>query len=162
MLKRLIFILAIASFITSCGNQKVYDVTSFLSEADNLVGKEIAIKGTVTHVCRHSGQKCFIKADGSDGTLRIEADGEIKSFSNELIDKEIIVLGSVREDRIDKAEIENDEKALNEKKLEATDEEAKEHCAMEQKNIDDMKKWMKNHGKDYYAIYYIEGIKKLK
>ena len=165
MLKRFIPILVIALFMASCGKQTIYDVNSFLTAADGLLEQEIVIKGTVTHVCIHSGQKCFIKAEGSEETILIQAKGEIESFSQDLIGKEIIVLGIVHESRTEQADIDAKEAALNETKLEAleeTDEETVEHCETAQKSIDNMKKWMKDHGKDYYAIYYVEGIKQLK
>ena len=165
MLKRFIPILLIAVFMASCGEQKVYDVTSFLADADTLLEQEIVIKGTVTHVCIHSGQKCFIKAEGAEETILVQAKGEIESFSQDLIGKEIIVLGIVHESRTEQADIDAKETALNEKKLEAleeTDEETVAHCDTEQQSVDKMRKWMKDHGKDYYAIYYVEGIKQLK
>jgi len=165
MLKRIIPILLIALFMASCGKQTVYDVNSFLATADTLLEQEIVIKGTVTHVCIHSGQKCFIKAEGSEETILIQAKGEIESFSQDLKGKEITVLGIVHESRTEQADIDAKEAAVNEKKLEAieeTDEETVAHCDTEQQSLDNMKKWMKDHGKDYYAIYYIEGIKQLK
>ena len=165
MLKRFIPILLIALFMASCGKQTIYDVNSFLTAADTLTEQEIVIKGTVTHVCVHSGKKCFIKAEGSEETIKIETGGEIESFSQDLIGKEVIVLGIVKESRTEQADIESKEAAINETKLEAleaTDEETVEHCDAAQKSLDNMKKWMKDHGKDYYAVYYIEGIKQLK
>ena len=163
MLKRLIPTLITALFMASCGNQTVYNVNSFLAAAENLVDQEIVIKGTVTHVCIHSGQKCFIKAEGSDQTIMVQAEGEIESFSNDLIGKEIIVLGIVHEEsRVEQVDLETREVALSEKKLEATDEETIEHCDAAQQSIDNMKKWMKDNGKNYYANYHIEGVKQMK
>ena len=40
-----------------------------------------------------------------------------------------------------------------------TDEEKEgEQCSSEMANIEGMRKWMEENGKDYYAIYYVEGI----
>jgi hypothetical protein len=43
-------------------------------------GKEVAVSGMVTHVCRHGGQKCFIVADDGETQIRIVPGGEIDEF----------------------------------------------------------------------------------
>jgi len=48
-------------------------------------GKEVAISGMVTHVCRHSGQKCFVLGEDGQTQLRIMTGGDIEEF---LIDME--------------------------------------------------------------------------
>lgn len=161
MKKQLLFIGVLISLtLLSCGTnkQETYDVTSLLSVVEQKVDKEVTISGIVTHVCRHSGKRCFIVANGSDETIRIEAGGEIASFDQELVGTEITAKGIVREQRIEEEKIEEKEKNLEVKKAEAEDETAKGHCANEQNSIDKMRQWMQDNGKDYYAIYYIEGL----
>jgi len=47
-------------------------------------GKEVAVAGMVTHVCRHGGQKCFIVADDGETQIRIVPGGEIDEFNIDL------------------------------------------------------------------------------
>lgn len=47
-------------------------------------GKEVAVSGMVTHVCRHGGQKCFIVAEDGETQIRIVPGGDIDEFKIEL------------------------------------------------------------------------------
>ena len=47
------------------------------------------------------------------------------------------------------------EKAIDEKKIK--DDGSAESCDAETANVKKMREWMKENGKDYYAIYYIDG-----
>jgi len=43
-------------------------------------GKEVAISGMVTHVCRHGGQKCFVLDEDGETQIRIVPSGDIDEF----------------------------------------------------------------------------------
>jgi len=47
-------------------------------------GKEVAVSGMVTHVCRHGGQKCFIVAEDGETQIRIVPGGDIDEFKIEM------------------------------------------------------------------------------
>lgn len=47
-------------------------------------GKEVAISGMVTHVCRHGGQKCFVLAGDGETQIRIVPGGDIDEFKTTL------------------------------------------------------------------------------
>lgn len=47
-------------------------------------GKEVAVSGMVTHVCKHGGQKCFILAEDGETQMRIVPGGDIDEFKVEL------------------------------------------------------------------------------
>jgi hypothetical protein len=47
-------------------------------------GKEVAVSGMVTHVCRQGGQKCFIVAEDGETQIRIVTGGDIDEFKIEL------------------------------------------------------------------------------
>jgi hypothetical protein len=47
------------------------------------------------------------------------------------------------------------EKDVEKKKVEDA---TAESCAAELSNISDMRKWMKDHGKDYFVIYFMDGL----
>ncbi len=134
-----------------------YSLDSLLLNAEALVGKKVMVHGYVTHACKHSGQRCFLADESQKFTLRVEAGGEIESFSQELIGSQIEVTGILQETRMTEAEINDTEKSIKEK--EAKGESSAEECETEKANVTQMREWMKSHGKNYYAIYYIDGQK---
>lgn len=165
MCKRFILLPALAICFLSCTGKKaetaqtdeiVYEVVSLLTEADKQVDNSILVRGHVTHVCKHSGKKCFITDDDGKESIRIEATGDITAFDKELIGSTIQVKGVLKEHRLSKEEIDGMEKSATEK-LES-EEMSAEQCEAELTNVSDMRKWMQQHNKDHYAIYYIDGL----
>ncbi|MEA5129254.1 MAG: hypothetical protein VB074_13815 [Proteiniphilum sp.] len=174
-MKKLSFILAaFALFVISCNNAGqtkndqesqqtteetavvAYDADSLYAIAESMIDKEIAVRGYVTHTCKHSGKRCFLTGEGQQHSIRVEAKGEIGGFNRELEGSQLVVNGILRERRLTQAEIADIEKSTNEK-LSQEDGSA-ETCAAELANINEMKEWMKAQGKDYYSIYYIDGL----
>ncbi|MBN2805415.1 MAG: hypothetical protein JXR22_02055 [Prolixibacteraceae bacterium] len=149
--------------LSACQNNKkssetdVLTVTQLLSNVDQLIDQELILTGTVNHVCSHSGRRCFLLDSLGDNTIRVEAGGEIESFSKELMGNTIQVKGFVREDRLTLAEIEEMELEVLEKHPEDAEADG-ETCSAEMANIHKMREWMKEPGKDYYAIYYVDGL----
>ncbi|MDR2927975.1 MAG: hypothetical protein LBV41_07235 [Cytophagaceae bacterium] len=171
-MKKLIFAVGIAAVISACGGSaskqnsaqgdsqakaavETMTVDSLMAVAETLVDKEVSIKGTVTHVCQHSGKRCFVANADESLTIRIEAGDEIGTFSQELVGTDIAAVGILRENRIVEDEIQQMEVNLEE--MQAAEDADTEHCATEAANISQMREWMKKHGKDYYAIYYVDG-----
>jgi len=86
----LFFFVFIAS--TSCNNfknkdeeaanesQTLVSVEDFYANPDNYIGKVITVKGLVTHVCKHGGQKLFITGTGDTDALRIDVGKDIPEF----------------------------------------------------------------------------------
>lgn len=129
-----------------------------MAEGATLVGQEVSVKGTVNHVCRHGGKKCRLAGTTEGAWIQVMARGEIKEFAKELIGSEIIVKGTVKERKITKemvAEQENATKAAMEK---TETKEAKAHCSSSMGNVEKMKRWMADNNKDYYAVYFVEGV----
>jgi hypothetical protein len=138
----------------------VYTVERLMEEAEAQVGKEVEVKGTVTHVCRHSGKKCFLSDKSGDLSMRIAAGGSIEAFDQALKGSDIIVKGVLREgDRISREDIQAQEEEVNEEMLaeQAQEGDHHKHCQARLNNIRQMQEWMAKHNKDYYALYYIEG-----
>jgi hypothetical protein len=56
-------------------------VEELLAQPAEYEGKQVAVSGMVTHVCRHGGQKCFVL--GTDGTsqIRVVPGGTIDEFT---------------------------------------------------------------------------------
>lgn len=110
-MKKLILFTVFATILFSCGNQQkqkksveetepeivVLTVDDLYENVADLADKEVIVKGTVMHVCKHGGQRCFIMGSNEDINIRIEAGEEIGTFSQELMGSEIEVVGVLKE-----------------------------------------------------------------
>ena len=116
MFKKIFIFAFIALIMAACGNTTTQEQTEateqeteviaeavsvavidFPEEAENLVGKEVFIEGTVIHVCKHGGKKMFIVNDEDpDVRIKITTDGEqVAAFQPELEGSYIKVKGIV-------------------------------------------------------------------
>lgn len=130
-------------------------VVQLLEVADKNVDKEVLIKGTVTHTCKHSGKRCFIQDGEAKQSVRVEAKGNIGGFNKELVGTDIIVKGILREHKLDIQHIDELEKKTLATQIEGVGSE--QSCKEELANIKEMRDWMKSHNKNYYSVYYIDG-----
>ncbi len=131
------------------------DIKQFLSEANQYVNQKVTLTGVITHICKHSGKRCFLAdADGKE-TVRVEAGGKIVGFNRELVGSMVRVSGTLKERRLSNDYIDQWEEALNEKKVK--EDGTAKTCAAENNNISRMRSWMKDNGKDYYSIFFIDG-----
>ncbi|MDR3117989.1 MAG: hypothetical protein LBU44_00965 [Mediterranea sp.] len=172
-MKKLLVLTFVWAALASCGNKKAqpevateveieatagagtYKLDELLADAEQLVNKTVTVKGFVTHTCKHSGKRCFIVGDDQKTTLRVEAKGEIGGFNRELIGSELAITGVVKERRISKEYLDQYEKEVNEQK--AKEDGSAEQCEHELSNIKGIREWMKDHGKDHYSTYYMDG-----
>jgi hypothetical protein len=161
-----LFFLTVLSFVLfSCsGNKKqaettttipTYELDDLLAVADQELDNTITVVGYVTHTCKHSGKRCFIVGESQEASIRIEANDDIKEFNPELVGSKLAITGILRENRLSQDYIAEMEEEVNLKKEEDG---SAESCAAELSNINDMRKWMLEHDKDYYVIYYIDGL----
>jgi len=160
-----LFLLFVVSFaLFSCsGNKKAveasaatFELDQLLTVADRNLDDTITVVGYVTHTCMHSGKKCFIVGESQKVSLRVEAEGEIETFSADLIGSKLAITGTLKENHLSEEYIDNLENAW--KELE-NEEGMAETCSAELSNISDMRQWMKDHDKDYYVMYYMDGLK---
>lgn len=79
----------------------VVDLKDFKSSAENLVGKQIKLAGTIDHVCKHGGQKMFVVSEDSDARVKITTGENMAAFNTELEGESVKVVGVVDELRID-------------------------------------------------------------
>jgi hypothetical protein len=133
----------------------VYELDKLLEVADTEIDKIVKVVGYVTHTCKHSGKRCFIVGESQQASMRVEAKGEIGGFNRELVGSKLEITGILKERRLSKEYINQMEKDVEVKKKEDG---TAESCAAELSNISDMRKWMRDHGKDYYVIYYMDGL----
>jgi hypothetical protein len=99
-MQRIVLLVVLAVLIGSCNQSAKKDgaeikpsevekivsatVEELLAQPAEYDGKEVAISGMVTHVCRHGGQKCFIVGDDGETQIRIVPGGDIDEFKIEL------------------------------------------------------------------------------
>ena len=162
-MKQLVVFSVLAIALFSCTGSKkqaeasaaTFELDNLLAVADQKVDETLTVVGYVTHTCKHSGKKCFIVGESQDASLRVEAQGEIETFSSELIGSKLAITGVLKEYQLSEEYI--NEMEVEVKQLE--DEEGMEEvCASELSNISDMRKWMKDHDKNYFVIYYMDGL----
>jgi hypothetical protein len=159
---KVIFIITLLFFLFACNsnNQKTdktgIEIEELLTIADENIGNEFTIEGTVSHVCSHSGRRCFLIDETGDFSIRVEASGEISNFSKELMGNTLKVSGILQETRLTAGEIDEWEKEIVSEEASHAESDG-EHCSAEMANINRMREWMKEHGRDYYSIYYFEG-----
>jgi hypothetical protein len=111
-MERFALLTLIAAFIFSCGNQKsqnvntseeaeksalVYSVDELYANASDLVGKEVTVKGTVMHVCKQGGGRCFLMGSNEDYNIRVEAGEKIGAFSQEQMGSDLTISGIFKE-----------------------------------------------------------------
>ncbi len=177
-MKKIIFTLSLALVLAACGStpsksQKSesktqteataqtkaaaqrYTLDQALESCTELVDKEIAIVGTITHTCKHSGRRCFIVGDNQEVTFRVEAKGDIGGFNRELIGSEVAITGTFKENRLTEEYLDQWEEAVRE--AQGKEDGSTESCGAETNNINKMREWMKQNNKDYYSIYYMDG-----
>lgn len=99
-MQRVAFLVIVALMAVACNQaNKEKSTTAESSEVEQIVsasieellatpadydGKEVAVSGMVTHVCRHGGQKCFILAEDGETQMRIVPGGDIDEFKIDL------------------------------------------------------------------------------
>lgn len=172
-MKKLFYLAVAVAFFASCGNSGsstkqseaataseetmavVYPLDDLLASAEDLVDQVVTVRGYVTHTCKHSGKRCFIVGESQNASMRVEAKGNIGGFNRELIGSQLEITGSLRENRLSREYIDQMEKDVNAKKI--AEDGSAETCEAELANIESMKAWMKDNGKDYYSIYYMNG-----
>jgi len=162
-MKQLFLFTVLAFALFSCSENKKQDVasneTSFqlddlLAVIDKKVNDTITLVGYVTHTCKHSGMKCFIVGESQATSFQVFAKGEITQFNQELEGSKLAIKGVLKEHHLSKEEIDKNEANV---KLLQEGGAPVEACQAELTNISDMRKWMKDHNKDYYIIYYMDG-----
>ncbi len=87
-------------------------IDEVLASADSLAGKEVTIQGICTHTCKHGATKIFLMGSDDTKTIRVEA-CKLGSFDSKCVNSIVEVKGTLVEDRIDEAYLQNWEKQLS-------------------------------------------------
>jgi len=168
-MKRLLILASLSLLLfygCNCGNNKdknqtqvinneseAQDVDAILASPDDYAGHVVRVKGLVTHVCKHSGQRLHLSSPDSENWVRVEAAGNIKNFQRELEGSSILVEGEFKkqvidEDYLSKWENEMASKGENHDHSESTE---------ESEQITNMRKRLENSGKDQLVSYWVDG-----
>ena len=149
-------------------------VEELQAQGKDLVGKEVLVKGTVTHVCKEAGARCFVMGSTEDVSIRIEA-GRIGSFTQEQMGNDILVRGTLQEVQIDEKDLAEMEKSA------AAGESANKNHALghdapamhsvdggnhdstnQAKKLEDMNQKLAASKEGYVPVYYIDGLELVK
>ncbi|GCB35533.1 hypothetical protein [Bacteroides faecalis] len=121
-----IALFAIAIIGTSCGNKQqknvseatteqttssALEIDSLLANAENLANKEVTIQGVCTHTCKHGAKKIFLMGSDDTQVIRVES-GELGAFDPKCVNSMVRVTGTLKEQRIDEAYLQNWEAQL--------------------------------------------------
>jgi len=192
MIKKIFIVLAFAALFAACGNSNknttgdnngmdtiqvpvTITVNDFLTKADEFVGKEIKIQGTVSHTCKHGGKRMFIFDDNEENRVKIEASESVASFDASLEGSDVLVSGILKELVIDEAYLAEWEMEVNDEannpEVQPDTTEVAEHTssglgeAADQgehvsalESIAEYRNQIKESGKDHLSFYSVECI----
>lgn len=121
-----IAIVAMTFIGTSCGNKQqksaseatteqsassALEIDSLLANAESLAGQEVTIEGVCTHTCKHGAKKIFLMGSDDTHVIRVEA-GTLGAFDPKCVNSIVRVTGTLKEQRIDEAYLQNWEAQL--------------------------------------------------
>lgn len=179
-------ILCAATFAACSGNQSKNTETSvntveiqktevddILSNGAQYAGKEVTIEGICSHRCKHGGGKMFVMGNDNSNIIRIESSETSGKFPTEVTNALVQVKGTVAEERIDEAYLQNWESKLGEETKQHGESEA--GCSTEKaarkesaktnspkQRIEDYRKRIaernEKEGKPYLSFYHINAI----
>lgn len=152
------------------GELVILTVDELQQQGKDLVGKEVMVKGMVTHVCKESGARCFIMGSTEDVSIRIEA-GKIGSFSQEQMGGEIQVRGILQEVQLDEEDLAEMEKsaaagesankghALGHDGPSMHSVDGGNHDSINQnEKLDEMSRKLAESEEGYVPVYYLDGV----
>lgn len=181
-MKKLLFIATIALSFASCQNSETKTETAndetlnnevmlvqlaeFENQAGDLVGKTIQLSGTVDHVCKHGGQRMFIVDNESEARIKITPAAEVAAFNTGLVGDELLITGTVEEQRIDEAYLMEWEEEIKAGSVENDDKGEGTHLGgnvekggegadinEEMEKVNNLREQLQASGKDYLAFY---------
>ena len=118
-IKSLLILATVALFAISCGGNRaksvtaeaVVEVETLLAGATEYVDKIIEVEGICTHICQHGARKIFLMGSDETKSIRIES-GDLGAFDQKCQNSIIKVIGTLCEERIDEAYLQNWEAAV--------------------------------------------------
>ena len=90
---------------------QILEVDDILARADSLTGKTFTTEALCTHICAHGGGKIFLMGSDDTQVIRVEA-GTLGTFDPKCVNSIVRVTGTLKEQRIDEAYLQNWEAQL--------------------------------------------------
>lgn len=134
---------------------EVIDVIELLANPKEYDGKLIAVTGTVTHVCKHSGKRLHLMGSDEQSNVRLEA-GEIGQFERGLEGSDIIAKGVFHREVVDEEYLAKWSETMN--KEGKGDHNSQEEQEEEKEKMHRYKKMMGKTENDYLENYWVEGV----
>ena len=131
----------------------VIDVVDLLANPKEYDGKLIAVTGTVTHICKHSGKRLHLMGSDEKTNVRLEA-GEIGQFDRELEGSDIVAKGIFRRELIDEEYLAKWAGELGKE----GDHESHEEQEEEEGKIKRYREMMKETEEGYLESFWVDGI----
>lgn len=105
-MKKIITLLTICFIVFSCNSSsgkskdsakgmETFSVDEVVASADILSGQEIQVKGMVTHVCKHGGQKMFITDSSKVNNMLVLVTSSIPEFEVSLEGSYVEITGKL-------------------------------------------------------------------
>ena len=105
-MKHIFYLITMAVIFVGCTNkpatekvteQEIRQITleELNDQAGELQGETVKVTGMVFHVCKHGGQKMFIKSDTSDLSVLIRVSESIPEFDIALEGSSVEIIGKV-------------------------------------------------------------------
>ena len=126
---------------------KALTIDEVLEQALNLSDTEVVVTGTVMHVCKHGGGRCFLMGSNEDITIRVEAGESIGAFTQEQMGSDLEIVGILKEVKTE-ADAHNPGKHHGEEEEHEEDEQTEKAHAQIAKNQEASER-----------IFFIEGLK---
>lgn len=175
-MKKVLFFLVAVAFLGACNNTKttsentisnevtensVITIDSFLVIAENFVGKELSVKGTADHVCKHGGKRIKLVSTDSGESIHGEASENMGAFDAEVEGSDVLITGIVLETRIDSTYVDEWEAQVKESIMNEEEESDMEHKQgvdhhAKLDEINDYRKQIAESEKGYISFYAIE------
>ena len=107
-MKNLVIIGILVFVFFGCANQNqkqqqateeqtlVLTVDDLYEKAADLTDKEVIVKGTVMHVCKQGGARCFIMGSNENINIRVEAGETIGAFTQEQMGSDLEIKGILK------------------------------------------------------------------
>jgi len=145
-------------------------LAEFDSLAEKFVGKKIKLSGVVDHVCEHDGKKMFLVDENSEARVKIIPSDNMAAFNQDLIGETVDVTGFVKQFKVDEAFLMEKEEAMKDglktegegmHNHDGDSNEKSEDNSMnkEKRQLDNLRKMLKESGKDYLSFYSVEAVK---
>ena len=145
------------------------EIDDLLANAESLTDQEVTIEGVCTHACKHGATKIFLMGSDDTQTIRVEA-AKLGSFDTKCVNSIVRVTGTLKEQRVDEAYLQQWESRLKAAAAEKHGE-GEAGCSTEKKargetantpeaRIADFRakiaKRQAESGKPYLSFYYME------